>query len=107
MVNTILKTQKVIKVGNSLAISLDAGFVAGAGIKHGDHLTLRYDVSQQSAVLSTKETPENRYATSSGTKLSKTEKEAYLSKEITPEYQEWVKKTLEEDREAMEELANL
>lgn len=100
----ITKTQKVIKVGNSLAGILDSTFISQTGINPGDQVTIRTTPARPQR-LSAKESPEIRYST--GTKRAKEEKEAYLSKEITPEYQKWVQKTLEEDREAMEALAHL
>jgi hypothetical protein len=105
------KTQKVIRVGNSYAVTLDSKFVNANNLQAGDQIVGSYSQThvayaasrQQTMVI--KDTGAQKYE--AGKKLTKTEQKAVLQSKITPEFIDWIDKTLEEDREALEELANL
>lgn len=107
MITPHIQTQKIIKVGNSLAVTLDKQFIDQSGLKCGDHIVMRYDETTPSAVLSIKDRGENMYTTRSATKLTKQEKMKNLSSEITPEFRSWVETFLKDNKESMEKLANL
>lgn len=102
-----IQTQKIIKVGNSFAVTLNKQFIGQSGLKAGDTVVMRYDETTPSAALSIKDRGENMYTTGSSKKLTKQEKMKNLSSEITPEFRNWVKNSLEEDKESMDTLANL
>lgn len=95
-----IKHQKIIKVGNSYAVTLDKQFVESLELRDGDPIVARYHDNMVSYASVANVDAE-------ASKLSRGEQETYISTQITPEFQDWVKKTLEEDKEAMEELANL
>lgn len=101
-----IKTQKLIKVGNSYAVTLDREFVSQSGLDKKKEITVQYNISEPSIHLLLRDKSEIGYTTSSR-KLTKSEKSAYLSSEITPEFKKWVDKTLEEDLESMKVLAHL
>ena len=107
MNTTRIQTQKIIKVGNSFAVTLDKQFIDQSGLKGGDHVVMRYDETTPSAALSIKDHGETIYSAGSSKKLTKQEKMKNLSSEITPEFRDWVKNSLEEDKESMDTLANL
>ncbi len=102
-----IQTQKIIKVGNSLAVTLDKQFIDQSGLRAGDNVVMRYDETAPSAVLSIKDRGENIYTTGTSKKLTKQEKMKNLSAEISPEFRDWVKNSLEEDKESLDALANL
>lgn len=103
------KTQKVIKVGNSYAVTLDSKFVDENQLKAGDQIVGSYSKSHvayaapQNQPMTLKDSGNLKY----GKKLSKTEKRAVMYSKVTPEFTSWVDKTLEEDKNILEELANL
>ncbi|MBI5151447.1 MAG: hypothetical protein HZA34_02640 [Candidatus Pacebacteria bacterium] len=101
-----IKTQKLIKVGNSYAVTLDREFVSQSGLDKKKDVTVQYNISEPSVHLLLRDKPEVGYTTSER-KLTKSEKSAYLASEITPEFKKWVDKTLEEDRKSMKALAHL
>lgn len=103
MDNTYTKTQKLIKVGNSLATTLDPQFLRQAGIKAGDSLSLHYAADGAYATL----IPAKTVNKMEKMKVNKAEREAVLMSKVTPEFQTWVEKSLEEDAEALKKLANL
>ena len=95
----MIKYQKVIKVGNSLAVTLDPRFVAQADLNVGDQLAASY--KHKDGVISLAKTSKSL----EGKLLS--EKEAIVSAKVTPEFQQWVEHSLLEDSEAMEKLKDL
>lgn len=105
MNNGKLKYQKIMKVGNSLAISLDKDFVNQTGVKAGDQVAVNYKADEK--VVSYSPVVENYGASKVSEPSAKYEAKAKLASAITPELEEWVNKFLEEDREALEKLANL
>lgn len=100
-----LKYQKIIKVGNSLAITLDREFVIQTGIKAGDEMAINYQPEQK--VVSYAPVAESGVMKVSDGNANNYEAKAKLASAITPEFQEWVKKSLAEDKESLQKLANL
>lgn len=98
-----IKNQKIIKVGNSYAVTLDRTFVDRCQLKDGSDLIARYDEDQAAVTFATPTT----YSATQTQPLNVAEKTAVYATKITPELQEWVKKFLEENEESMKELANL
>lgn len=99
-----LKYQKIIKVGNSLAITLDRDFVTKTGVKAGDQVAVNYQPEDkvvsyapvaQSDVLKLSE------------KMGKYEATAKTASSITPELKEWTENFYKENKKAMDKLANL
>ncbi len=104
MPDVTIKQQKVIKVGNSYAVTLDKKLADALQICDGDPLIARY--SARSRVISfAKPTPSANQANPQ--QLTSDEQATYVLGQVTPELAEWVERTLEEDKEAMEALANL
>lgn len=102
-----IKTQKLLKVGNSYAISLDSEFVKQTRLDKNAQVTVVYDAEKKQAGIHVSDASAIQYSVESPKKLTEKQRRNYLSSEITPEFQQWVKRTLEEDKKAMEELANL
>ena len=98
-------SQKIIKVGNSYAITLNKEFVEKTKLHKQSQVSVRYDQHAPQAICILRDSSEFLYDTSK--KLSKEEKAHYLASEITPEFQTWVQQTLEEDKESMRTLANI
>lgn len=103
MSNTKMKHQKLIKVGNSYAVTIDAEFIKRNSLKVGESMvaTYRTDTPGVSFVPS-----EQQHAVSQEA-LNDTFRKSALASSITPEFQKWVKDFYEENEEAMEKLANL
>jgi antitoxin component of MazEF toxin-antitoxin module len=98
-----IKNQKIIKVGNSYAVTLDKEFVDRCQMQDGSELIAKYDEDTASVTFATPAT----YAASQGRPLQLAEKKAVYSTKINPELEAWTKKFLEENAEALKELANL
>lgn len=96
----MLKTQKVIKVGNSLAVTLDKDFVTKTGIQAGDGLVADYDAKHQFVSVS-----KSANGNTTAAKVSK--KRAIVAGKITPELEAWTDKFLEKNEEAMIALKDL
>jgi len=77
--------QKVIKVGNSVAITLPKDFLNNAGIKAGDSVHVDVDKSTDVMVVSTKENP---------------------LKGLSVDIAQWAAKFIKNNLQALEELAN-
>jgi antitoxin component of MazEF toxin-antitoxin module len=104
MPDVTTKQQKVIKVGNSYAVTLDKKLADALQIRDGDPLIARY--SERSKVISfAKPSPGVKQVTSQ--QLSHDEQSTYVLSQVTPELAEWTENFLEENKEAMEKLANL
>lgn len=104
-----LKYQKIIKVGNSLGVTLDRDFVTKTGIQAGDQMAVSYDADEKVVSFAA---ADSSMATTLGDKpMSQHEYETFkkskLASKITPELEAWVEKFLEENKEAMDKLANL
>lgn len=97
----MITRQKVIKVGNSLAITLDREFVIKTGIKAGDEMAVVY--KPEKGVLSAAQSAEQ--VTESG--MVKEEKTAYVTGKVTPELKEWTERFIQENEEALKKLAEV
>ena len=95
----MIKMQKVIRVGNSLAVTLDKSFVAATQLKAGDQMAASYKPEKQVVSLA-------KSKQSLKGKLN-SEADAVVSSKITPELQEWTENFISENKEALEELADL
>jgi antitoxin component of MazEF toxin-antitoxin module len=80
-----MKTQKIIKVGNSLAVTLPAAFVRDGNLKIGDELVVETAPVYQTMLIKTK----------------KMAKEANL----TPEFFDWLNKFTKENYDLLKELS--
>ncbi len=98
-----IKNQKIIKVGNSYAVTLDKQFLDRTQMKEGSDLIAKYDEDTASVTFASPDT----YAASQDRPLQVAERKAVYSTKMDPEFLAWVDKTLEEDKEALEKLANL
>lgn len=101
---TKTKTQKIIKVGNSYALTLDKKFVDKNRLKIGEPMVAQYSATSSAMSFSR---PEDLAKTKPQGKLTKEEKRTVLNSQITPELREWTDNFLKENAEAMQELANL
>lgn len=95
----MIKYQKVIKVGNSLAVTLDPKFISQANIQAGDQVAVSY--KSETGVISIAKT------TKKLANKTRTEKAAVISARVNPEFQKWVEQSLKEDEEAMVKLKDL
>ncbi|OGK14979.1 hypothetical protein A2774_01010 [Candidatus Roizmanbacteria bacterium RIFCSPHIGHO2_01_FULL_39_12c] len=82
-----MKTQKVIKVGNSLALTLPASFVREGNIKIGDELVVETAPVYQ-------------------TMFVKPKSMAY-KKHLTPEFHSWLNNVSKKYKDVIKELANI
>ncbi len=103
MADLKIKNQKIIKVGNSYAVTLDKEFIDRTQMSEGSPLIAKYDEDTASVTFATPQT----YAASQGRPLQVAEKKAVYNAKLDPEFVAWVDKMLEEDKEALEKLANL
>lgn len=104
------KTQKVIKVGNSYAVTLDKRFVDENQLEAGQQIIGSYSqshVAYAAPVQSQALKLEDRGKESYSANLTKTEQKAVMHSKVTPEFTQWVDKTLDADKEILERLANL
>ena len=92
----MIKYQKVIKVGNSLAVTLDRGFVQKTGIKAGDQMAASYKADRELVSMAT---------SLKGVEVVD-ETEVVVASKITPELESWTKAFLSRNELALKELAN-
>lgn len=97
----MIQMQKVIKVGNSLAVTIDKKQAQLMKIEPGQSMAVVY--KPEKGVMSLATSAHNL----SEIQLVAEEKQAYVSGKVTPEFRDWVEKSLEEDQEAMKRLADL
>jgi hypothetical protein len=93
--------QKVIQVGNSLAVTIDKKQAQLMKIQAGQPLAVVY--KPEKGLMSLAKSPDDL----NQTMVVAGEQEAYVTSQITPEFRDWVEKSLDEDKDAMEKLANL
>lgn len=79
--------QTVIKVGNSLAVTLPSGFVKDKKLKAGQKVIVRQDIEVDALVVASLESPIKK---SSG---------------ITPEFLDWLEKFNKKYKSALTELS--
>lgn len=103
MADIRVKTQKTLKVGNSVALTIDAEFVRSQHIESGDTFVVRYASDGIVTLIPAKKLGE--IARMEGKTIQ--EQSQAISSKITPELVEWTKNFLAENEEAMRELANL
>jgi antitoxin component of MazEF toxin-antitoxin module len=103
MADLKIKTQKIIKVGNSLAVTLDRKFLDRCRLQEGSDLIAKYDEDTASVTFATPDT----YAASQGRPLQVAEQKAVYKTKFDPEFLAWVENFLQEDKEALDKLANL
>ena len=94
------KLQKIIKVGNSYAVTLDSEFVKEQGFDKNPSIMVRY--ANKAGVI----TAGNKDKISINGWLTEDERKGYIASKVTEEFRDWVDKTLVDDAEAMEKLAN-
>lgn len=103
MADVRIKTQKILKVGNSVALTIDPHFLSEAGVSVGDTVHIRYaDDGSFMTIL-----PEKKVSKDIQKRFKKAEKAAVLESKVTLEFREWVEKSLNEDEESLRKLANL
>ncbi|MEO8581999.1 MAG: AbrB/MazE/SpoVT family DNA-binding domain-containing protein [Patescibacteria group bacterium] len=105
MANSKLKYQKIIKVGNSLAITLDSDFIVQTGVKAGDQVAVNYQPDQK--VVSYSPVADNGVMKVADGGAVEYEAKSKLASAITPELEAWTKKFLKENKESLKKLANL
>ncbi|HEX7017357.1 MAG TPA: AbrB/MazE/SpoVT family DNA-binding domain-containing protein [Patescibacteria group bacterium] len=93
MKKTFSKNQKVIKVGNSYAITLDKEFVDKTGIEPGDNIETIYDPQSKKAALVVRDKGSASYS--------------LTTNKISEEFKKWVDESLEEDKEMLEILSKI
>lgn len=101
---TQTKTQKIIKVGNSYALTLDKKFVDRTHLKIGEPMVAQYSATSSAMSFAR---PEDLAKIKDSGKLSQADKRAVLNSKITPELRNWTDNFLKENAQAMKELANL
>ncbi len=96
-----IKRQKLIKVGNSYAITLDSEFVKALRDAGQVNVAVVYDVENKTAGLALHDSSfsNQQYKTSV--------KKATVASAVTDEFQNWVEKSLAQDKEAMIKLKDL
>lgn len=104
MVEVTLKSQKIIKVGNSLAVTLDRGFLTQHKLKAGDVLVARYSSEAPVICLST---PVGMKQMGTQEKMVSEEKLVYMATKITPELKKWMDNFLKKNKESIDKLADL
>lgn len=81
-----MRKQKIIKVGNSYAITIPAEFVKEGNLAVGDELLVEHNAQYGSMYV------------------RKNDKN--VKPGLTPEFFEWLGNTIEEDKELIKQLAN-
>ena len=81
-----MRKQKIIKVGNSYAITIPAEFVKEGKLAVGDELVVEHNAQNGSRYIQ---------------KASKR-----LKPGLTPEFFEWLDETIEKDKDLIKQLAN-
>lgn len=104
MTKMVVKKQKIIKVGNSLAVTLDRKFVNEHALSAGQVLTASRLIGSGMISLGLPEVVE---AVGSQDKIKKSQRKALVATKVDKSFREWVDKSLDEDAEAMKRLADL
>lgn len=100
MAQTKVKTQKIIKVGNSYAVTLDKKFMDASGLQVNDSVAVQYSVDPPGNITIDPTVPAAFNASDKNKK-----RREYLASKITPELKEWVDTFIEENQEALDKLA--
>ena len=80
-----MQDQKVIQVGNSLAVTLPSSFVKTTNIKAGTPVTVVADEGAQMVKITTKKKPQKQA--------------------VSPEFKKWLDTFIKDHRDILEELA--
>lgn len=99
----MIQMQKVIKVGNSLAVTIDKKQAQLMKIEPGQSMAVVYKPEKD--IISMSQTKKGVSALTTTHKAA--ENEAVMAAKITPELKEWTDAFLEENKEALERLADL
>lgn len=97
----MLQIQKVIKVGNSMALTLDSKQAAIMSIKVGQELAVNYKPEKGVVAFGIPKDMKNAGV------VMDAEKEVIMATKITPELQQWTDRFLMENEESMKKLADL
>ncbi|MDO9028338.1 MAG: AbrB/MazE/SpoVT family DNA-binding domain-containing protein [Candidatus Roizmanbacteria bacterium] len=81
-----MKTQKIIKVGNSLAVTLPVAFVRDGNMKVGDEVVVETMATYHTAMIKPKKIANKKL--------------------LTPEFFQWLEKTTKKYEDVIKELAN-
>lgn len=100
----VSKTKNFIKVGNSFAVIVDRSFVDRYFDGGKAPITMDLDVEQRKVSFSP---AQNATGSTQNKKLTKTQKTAVLESKLSKEFRDWVEKSLDEDEQALKELAHL
>ena len=82
-----MKTQKIIKVGNSLAITLPVSFVREGNLKIGDELVVETTPAYQTMFVKPKKMANKKH--------------------LTPEFYNWLENVSKKYEDVIKELANI
>jgi antitoxin component of MazEF toxin-antitoxin module len=80
-------TQKIIKVGNSFAVTVPKTFVYGVGFKAGDRVEVESDTQLKLMIVKPAGSP--------------------IKTKITPEFKAWLDDFTRKNKKALQELARL
>ena len=100
--STYIKRQKLIKVGNSWAVTLDKDFVNQSGIGVVREIAAVYNTDK--GVVSLAKSGSSKTL---DTERVDSEKQAVMHGKITPELKEWTENFIKENEEALKKLASL
>ncbi|MBI3619977.1 AbrB/MazE/SpoVT family DNA-binding domain-containing protein [Candidatus Roizmanbacteria bacterium] len=79
-------TQKIIRVGNSVALTIPKSFIEETGYKVGDQVVVEHDIEHKMLLVKPKE--------------------ASGMKSLTPEFFHWLENTAKKYENVIKELAN-
>lgn len=82
-----MKTQKIIRVGNSLAVTLPASFIKEGNLKAGNEILVETMPIYQTALITTKKNK--------------------IKSQLTPEFFQWLNQVSEKYEDVIRELANI
>ena len=96
-----IKRQKLIKVGNSYAVTLDRKFVEVLQDSQQTDVAVVYDLDNKTAGLALHDGAFSNQAYKTSVK------KAAVTSAVTDEFQNWVARSLKHDEEAMKKLKDL
>ncbi len=100
MADTMVQTKKLIKVGNSAALTFDAEYLRTHGFVVGEEVVIRY--SDDGVLIAIpKKVLQNLRGTTENQKMET------VSSKITPELIAWTENFIKENKGALVKLANL
>lgn len=96
-----IKRQKLIKVGNSYAVTLDRKFVELLQETQQVDMAVVYDIDNKTAGLALHDSAFSNQAYKTSIK------KAAVASAVTDEFQDWVARSLKHDEESMKKLKDL